>query len=173
MITTNIDVIKETMNTDIIKKMTKFHGQKCGIEIHSTEKNFPKQTKEFRKVIEEMYQTHLDKNKDYSPANILIAGEVGILVRVWDKFCRICNLMGISFPALLPQLKDLKQRIMKEDISKSEILDILDEIIEAACFDFSRVKEKEPANEPIDDAWLDMANYSVIAFLKRNNKWGC
>ena len=63
---------------------------------HPTEEKFPEQCKMFREVIEKMYQTHLDKNQDYSPMNILATGMVGIVTRFWDKTARIMNLHGFD-----------------------------------------------------------------------------
>ena len=65
------------------------------------------------------------KQRDYGSRNISEFGEIGILMRVWDKICRLKNLMG-----------------------------------------------KETAmNESIDDSWLDMANYAIIAILVRRGIW--
>jgi len=65
------------------------------------------------------------KQRDYGSRNISEFGEMGILMRVWDKICRLKNLMG-----------------------------------------------KETAmNESIDDSWLDMANYAIIAILVRRGIW--
>jgi len=50
---------------------------------------------------------------------------MGILMRVWDKICRLKNLMG----------------------------------------------KENPKNESIDDSWLDMANYALIAILVRRGIW--
>lgn len=61
---------------------------------HSTEMKCPEQTQAFLEIIERMYQLHLEKNSDYSPLNILGTGEVGSVVRLWDKTCRLMNLSG-------------------------------------------------------------------------------
>ena len=63
-------------------------------EKHFTEERCPEQVREFRKMIEEMYKVHLDKNADYSTANILGTGEIGVVVRLWDKMCRLMSLYG-------------------------------------------------------------------------------
>jgi hypothetical protein len=65
------------------------------------------------------------KQRDYGSRNISEFGEFGILMRVWDKICRLKNLMG----------------------------------------------KENPKNESIDDSWLDMANYAVIAILVRRGIW--
>ena len=63
-------------------------------DLHPTEIKSPKQVHGFIDVIMRMYRTHLDKNADYSPANILGTGEIGLVTRTWDKMARLMNLMG-------------------------------------------------------------------------------
>lgn len=157
---------------------------------HPTEVKYPVQCEAFKGMIDEMYQIHLDKNRDYSPANIVVIGQVGIVVRVWDKFCRICNLYGIPFPAIKPELTSAKERIL-EDIKKvmftvddnTPIFAELDSLygriedefktLEAKCeFNFTKFGERSAANEPLVDAWKDLANYAVIGFLHYQGKWG-
>jgi len=141
--------------------------------MHPTEQKFPEQVKVFRDTIEKMYETHLKKNQDDSPANILVAGEMGVLIRIWDKFCRICNLMGTPFPAMEPKLTALVSLINKEpQMSKEKVVYELEKIIKECQFDFSKVKEKVPVNESIDDAYMDLAVYAVIGFITRQGKWG-
>jgi hypothetical protein len=43
-----------------------------------------------------MYRTHLDKNVDYSPANILATGSIGLATRIWDKVARFMSLNGFK-----------------------------------------------------------------------------
>lgn len=66
------------------------------IGTHPTELKRPHQTRAFRETVEEMYRVHLDKNADYSPANILGTGEIGLMTRTWDKIARLMNLMGFK-----------------------------------------------------------------------------
>ena len=142
--------------------------------IHPTESKSPLQCRNFRKFIEEMYQTHLDKNCDYSPANIVVMGEIGVLVRIWDKFCRLCNLYGITVPSVAPMIDDLIETIKKPDnsLDQSELIGRLEYIRNASKFDFYNVKAKSPKNESVDDAWKDMSVYSVIGFLEKLGVWG-
>jgi len=63
---------------------------------HPTEIKNPNQAKRFKEIVDEMYQVHLDKNADYSPANVLGVGEIGIVVRLWDKMTRLMNLLGFE-----------------------------------------------------------------------------
>ena len=61
---------------------------------HPVERDCPQQVEGFMSVLMQMYRLHLSKNMDYSPANILGTGEVGTVVRLWDKIARLMNLMG-------------------------------------------------------------------------------
>ncbi len=105
---------------------------------HITEERSPNQAQGFREIIEKMYQTHLDKNADYSPANVLGVGEIGLVVRLWDKMTRLMNLLGFE--------------INVEFVGYHG--------------------EKEAMNESIEDTYMDMSVYSVIALLYRAGKWG-
>lgn len=57
----------------------------------------PAQCQGFIDTVMGMYRTHLRKNADYSPNNILGVGELGLMTRVWDKVARLMNLMGFKF----------------------------------------------------------------------------
>ena len=65
-------------------------------ELHITEQRCPEQVKAFAETIGKMHRTHLAKNADYSPSNILLTGEVGLATRLWDKIARILNLTGFQ-----------------------------------------------------------------------------
>ena len=65
-------------------------------KLHPTEIKSPNQAKGFREITDQMYQIHLDKNADYSPANVLGMGEMGVVVRMWDKMTRLMNLLGFE-----------------------------------------------------------------------------
>lgn len=105
---------------------------------HETEIKNPNQSIRFREIIETMYQTHLDKNADYSPANVLGVGEIGLVVRLWDKMTRLMNLLGFE--------------------------------IDVKFVGYNGPKEAK--NESIEDTYLDLSVYSIIALLYREGKWG-
>jgi nucleoside 2-deoxyribosyltransferase len=65
--------------------------------LHITEVRCPEQAQAFREFMGRMYRTHLSKNADYSPANILATGEIGLATRLWDKIARLMNLLGFRF----------------------------------------------------------------------------
>jgi hypothetical protein len=62
--------------------------------ISLTEHDRPQQCEGFIDIVMGMYRVHLAKNQDYSPANILGAGSIGIVTRIWDKVSRLMNLCG-------------------------------------------------------------------------------
>lgn len=64
---------------------------------HVTEARSPNQARRFREILGRMYRTHLRKNADYSPANVLATGEVGLVTRLWDKIARLLSLYGCKF----------------------------------------------------------------------------
>jgi hypothetical protein len=64
--------------------------------VHSVEASAPVQCNAFMQTLMTMYRIHLSKNADYSPANILGTGQVGVVVRLWDKMARLMNLMGFK-----------------------------------------------------------------------------
>ncbi len=63
-------------------------------DLHPTEIRSPIQAQAFREIVGRMYRVHLDKNADYSPANIAGPGELGLATRIWDKCTRMMNLLG-------------------------------------------------------------------------------
>lgn len=65
--------------------------------LHPTEQRCPEQCRAFVEILGKMYRTHLSKNADYSPANILATGEIGLITRLWDKTARLMNLIGFRF----------------------------------------------------------------------------
>ena len=69
-------------------------------ELWTAEITSPLQCEGFREIVGKMYRTHLSKNSDYSPANILATGEVGLVTRLWDKVARLLNLTGFKVTIL-------------------------------------------------------------------------
>ena len=65
-------------------------------QAHITEAKCPEQVAEFRKIVDEMYYVHLQKNADYSPYNINGTGAVGLATRLWDKAARFMSLSGFD-----------------------------------------------------------------------------
>jgi hypothetical protein len=147
----------------------------CAKARHPTEIKFPQQTTGFKNIIEKMYQLYLNRNHDYGSANMAIAGEIGVLIRIWDKFCRLCNLYGIEFPAIGPDIQKLIDEVNSRRIGTTDNIDIiqrLQKLKEKSEFDWENIKPKPPKNEPIEDAWVDMSVYSIIGYLVLQGKWG-
>jgi nucleoside 2-deoxyribosyltransferase len=72
-----------------------YYYEEDGIpEKHLTEQRCPEQSRAFIRTVMQMYRVHLEKNADYSPANILGTGEIGLVTRLWDKAARIMELAG-------------------------------------------------------------------------------
>lgn len=65
--------------------------------VHKTETERPNQCRAFREITCRMYRLHLEKNCDYSSANILATGEIGVVTRLWDKVARLMSLTGFHF----------------------------------------------------------------------------
>jgi nucleoside 2-deoxyribosyltransferase len=107
-------------------------------EFYSTETNCPNQCRSFIDTVMSMYRVHLKKNADYSPANIIGTGELGVVVRLWDKIARLMNLSGFKLK------------------------------VESCTFD----KPKQPKNESVDDAYMDLSVYGIIGQLVRKGVWG-
>lgn len=63
-------------------------------DLHLTEQRCPVQCGAFMEKIMQMYRVHLDKNADYSPLNVQLTGEVGLVTRLWDKMARLLALTG-------------------------------------------------------------------------------
>jgi hypothetical protein len=160
---------------------------------HITEERYPKQTTIWKQLDDKGYNLHLKKNQDYSPSNILYTGLPGALVRLWDKICRLMNLFNIPFPNFqqildsgqshindMIKLSTLKMKddygVEREVICVDSINCILqDEFFimnDAARIDFTKFREREPANESIEDTISDLSNYVRILHLYYRRVWG-
>jgi len=155
----------------------------CAQAVHPTEAKYPQQTTMWKDIDRELYVLHLNKNKDYSPANIVVVGLPGIIVRMWDKMSRIFNLFGLSFPSLTKEIEDTKKECINfindneiPEEQRKHFIDFLtkkfDELHNHAIIDWSKFKEQLPENEPLEDAFKDIRNYAQIALIFRNKKWG-
>ena len=84
--------------------------------------NFPEQCAEFKKIIEDMYKIHVEKNKDYSPYNITATGEIGIVVRLLDKINRLANLTGFNIKSEFLSFNNKKEP--KNESIEDTLMDI-------------------------------------------------
>lgn len=94
--------------------------------LHSTEAQSPNQTAAFIDVVMGLYRTHLSKNADYSPANILATGEVGLLTRLWDKTARLLNLQGFRLRITEPGTYEAPRNPKHESVD--------DTYLDLACY---------------------------------------
>lgn len=108
------------------------------LPLHPTEQRYPEQCRAFVDIIMRLYRVHLKKNIDYSPANILGTGEVGIVTRLWDKTARIMSLSGFRIESLATKY----------------------------------IEPVKPNYESLEDSFLDIAVYAIIALIYRMKKWG-
>lgn len=70
-------------------------------ELQPAEQRCPVQVARHRELLGQLMRTHLDKAADYGPNAIRGMGELGVVVRVWDKVCRLLHLYGIRIDANL------------------------------------------------------------------------
>lgn len=91
-------------------------------DIPHTELRRPQQVKGYMDVIMQGYRVHLAKNADYSPANILGTGEIGLATRVWDKIARLLNLIGFSLE-ISESIYD-KPKVAKNESLEDNLLDL-------------------------------------------------
>ena len=87
-----------------------------------TELRRPQQVKGYMDVIMQGYRVHLARNADYSPANILGAGELGLATRVWDKIARLLNLIGFSIE--ISESTYDKPKVAKNESLEDNLLDL-------------------------------------------------
>lgn len=86
------------------------------MEKHITEIRRPEQSAAFKEITDHLYQVHLDKNADYSPANILGTGEIGTIVRIWDKVARLMNLYGFKIEIASSHYEAPQEPVVDESI---------------------------------------------------------
>jgi len=151
--------------------------------LHPTEVRCPEQVKAFREVLGKMHRTHLGKNNDYSPANILGTGGQGVVVRSWDKVARMLNLLGIKFDIQPDSYQFLDYADMSQvdrvvdQVLVTALLKKIVAIMESSGHQFlvdniSFQEIKKPNFESIADSRRDLAVYSVIGELLEEGKWG-
>jgi len=129
---------------------------------------------------------YLKKNSDYGAANVLYMGTPGILIRIWDKICRLYSLFGIQLPNFARLFDIRKEQIKKDltfmlgkDVDESwlkalhSLIDLHFSKLEKECrVDFSKYSERIPQNESILDAFSDLELYARIGNISHRQKWG-
>jgi hypothetical protein len=108
-------------------------------------------------ILAEMRSTMIAKQKDYGPGNISAFGEHGVIVRLNDKVERMKNLkFGNGAERALDEIEELAC----SDGSAS--IEAIEEII----------RKYSPKNEPVEDTYLDTANYGLILLMLARDTWG-
>lgn len=55
---------------------------------------YQEQIEAYQKLLDEMMDLHIRKIKDYGPDAVKVTGEIGLIVRMWDKMARLLHLSG-------------------------------------------------------------------------------
>ena len=102
-------------------------------EVHPTVRRSPIQARAFLSEVMKMYRVHLDKNADYSPANILGTGTIGLYTRLWDKMARLMNLAGfrleLSAPATFTQPKQPKHESIEDNLRDMSVYAVIGQLL--------------------------------------------
>ena len=112
-------------------------------EIHpivdQMEEEWPKMTKEFKRLQREQYELFCKKQHDYGPGNI----SVGTTLQTDEE-------IHLSLTGLWFRMNDKIQRLKTLLLSGRETA----------------------VGEPLEDAYLDVSNYGVMATIVSRGKWG-
>jgi hypothetical protein len=103
------EAYSEAVKTGLFIQVLPKDLQAVAPALHPTEVKSPIQARAFIETVMKMYRVHLDKNNDYSPANILGTGEIGCVVRLWDKVARLLNLTGFEINVTTAQFTKPKE----------------------------------------------------------------
>jgi hypothetical protein len=113
-------------------------------EIHpivdQMEEEWPKMTKEFKRLQREQYELFCKKQHDYGPGNI----SVGTQLQTPEE-------IQLSLTGLWFRMNDKIQRL------KNLLMSGRGNAVEG---------------EPMEDAFLDVSNYGIMATIVKNGKWG-
>ena len=107
--------------------------------VEEMEKEWPKMTKEFKRLQKEQYELFCRKQHDYGPGNI----SVGTQLQTDDE-------IHLSLTGLWFRMNDKIQRLKTLLLSGRETA----------------------VGEPLEDAYLDVSNYGIMATIVKNGKWG-
>jgi hypothetical protein len=125
------------------REFAREHGIPCfdwpeAPPIHPTTVRSPEQCRAFQSTLQRMYRLHLDKNADYSPANILGTGELGAYVRLWDKAARLMNLAGfhleLSAPSKFEAPKTPKNESVEDTLVDLANYAIITRLLRLGCW---------------------------------------
>jgi len=104
------------------------------------EQEWPKMTKEFKRLQREQYELFCRKQHDYGPGNISVGSPL-----ITDEDVKL-SLTGLWF-----RMNDKIQRLKTLLMSG---------------------KENAVQDEPMEDAYLDVSNYGIMATIVKRGLWG-
>ena len=107
--------------------------------VDQMEEEWPKMTKEFKRLQREQYELFCKKQHDYGPGNI----SVGTTLQTDEE-------IHLSLTGLWFRMNDKIQRLKTLLLSGRETA----------------------VGEPLEDAYLDVSNYGIMATIVKNGKWG-
>jgi len=108
--------------------------------VSQVESDFPKMTKEFKRLQKAQYNLFCNKQHDYGPGNIAVGTQL-----LTEEEIKL-SLTGLWF-----RMNDKIQRLKNLLMSG---------------------KEAAIQDEPIEDAYMDVSNYGIMATIVKNGKWG-
>ena len=129
--------IKDTPGRTNIEFVEKTIKEETAIQY--CERLYPQTTKEFQKIMDEMYVTFCKKQRNYGPANI----SVGTNLETEED-------IKLSLSGLWFRMNDKIQRLKTLLMGNKE----------------------SAVDEPLEDAYLDVSNYGIMATIVKNGKWG-
>ena len=106
--------------------------------VEQMEEEWPKMTKEFKRLQREQYELFCKKQHDYGPGNI----SVGTTLQTDDE-------IHLSLTGLWFRMNDKIQRLKTLLLSGRETA----------------------VGEPLEDAYLDVSNYGIMATIVKYGKW--
>ena len=108
--------------------------------ITQMEEEWPKMTKEFKRLQREQYELFCHKQHDYGPGNISVGSSL-----LTEEDIKL-SLTGLWF-RMNDKIQRLKTLLMSNRTNAVQ-------------------------DEPMEDAYLDVSNYGIMATIVKNGKWG-
>ena len=121
------------------RSMKKVENTEIHPIVDQMEEEWPKMTKEFKRLQREQYELFCKKQHDYGPGNI----SVGTTLQTDEE-------IHLSLTGLWFRMNDKIQRLKTLLLSGRETA----------------------VGEPLEDAYLDVSNYGIMATIVKNGKWG-
>ena len=121
------------------RSMKKVENTEIHPIVDQMEEEWPKMTKEFKRLQREQYELFCKKQHDYGPGNI----SVGTTLQTDEE-------IHLSLTGLWFRMNDKIQRLKTLLLSGRETA----------------------VGEPLEDAYLDVSNYGIMATIVKNGRWG-